>query len=82
MPLCTPWDEASVDILESFDVVGYKVASADLTNHALLRYIATTGKPMICSTGMATEEEIRESINVLQASAAQFVLLHCNPSLW
>lgn len=78
VPLCTPWDEASVDILESFNVSGYKVASADLTNHKLLRYIASTGKPMLCSTGMATEQEILESVNVLQNNAAQFVLLHCN----
>ena len=78
IPLCTPWDQASVDILEGFGVEGYKVASADMTNHELLYYIAKTGKPIICSTGMATEEEIKESIAVLKRSTAQFILLHCN----
>lgn len=78
IPLCTPWDQSSVDILEGFGVAGYKVASADLTNHDLLWYIAATGKPMICSTGMSNEDEIKESVSVLKRSGAQFVLLHCN----
>lgn len=78
VPMCTPWDEASVDLLESFGVPAYKVASADLTNHGLLKYIAQTGKPMICSTGMATEGEILESVAVLKSLGAQYVLLHCN----
>lgn len=78
VPLCTPWDEASVDLLESFGVPAYKVASADLTNHGLLKYIAHTGKPLICSTGMATESEIAESVAILKSLGAQYVLLHCN----
>ena len=78
LPLCTPWDEKSADILDEFGVDGFKVASADFTNHGFLRYLARTGKPLICSTGMASEEEIRESIKVLRSVGAQFVLLHCN----
>ncbi|MDA8554974.1 N-acetylneuraminate synthase family protein, partial [Luminiphilus sp.] len=78
VPLCTPWDAVSVDVLEEFGVPAYKVASADLTNHPLLRYLARTGKPLICSTGMATEEEIKASVAVLRNAGAQYVLLHCN----
>ena len=78
VPLCTPWDEKSVDILDEFGVDGFKVASADFTNHGFLRYLAKTGKPLICSTGMASEEEIRESIKILKNAGAQYILLHCN----
>lgn len=78
IPLCTPWDEASVDVLEKFGVAGYKLASADLTNHNLLKYVAATGKPMLCSTGMATEVEIIEAVQELSSCGAQFILLHCN----
>jgi len=78
VPLCTPWDIPSVDFLEEFGVTAYKIASADLTNHGLLSYIAKTGKPMICSTGMSTEEEIKESSSLLRSLGARFIFLHCN----
>jgi len=77
-PLCTPWDEASLEVLEAYGMAAYKVASADFTNHDLLRSMAQTGKPLICSTGMTTGEDIRESINILQDEGAQYALLHCN----
>ena len=77
-PLCTPWDATSVDALEAYGISGYKTASADLTNLEFLARIAGTGKPLICSTGMSTEEEIRESVSVLRKAGAQYALLHCN----
>ena len=77
-PLCTPWDEVSVRVLEDYGMHAYKVASADLTNHDLLRTIAATHKPMICSTGMSTEQEIIDAVQVLKSEGAQFILLHCN----
>ena len=77
-PLCTPWDEASLVQLERYGMPAYKVASADITNHPLLGELAATGKPLICSTGMATEAEIAESAQFLQQRGASFVLLHCN----
>ncbi|MEJ2002923.1 MAG: N-acetylneuraminate synthase family protein, partial [Maritimibacter sp.] len=77
-PLCTPWDEVSLNALEEYGMQGYKLASADLTNHDLLRKMAQTGKTLICSTGMSSEAEIRESVTLLQAEGAPFVLLHCN----
>lgn len=77
-PLCTPWDVSSVEALEAYGIPAYKSASADLTNHELLGRLAATGKPLICSTGMSTEAEIRESIALLRRKGAQYVLLHCN----
>lgn len=78
LPLCTPWDEESLEVLENYGMPAYKVSSADLTNHEFLVQIAKTGKPMICSTGMSTLTEIRESVELLNSVGAKFVMLHCN----
>lgn len=59
--MCTAWDPVSVDRLVDYGVPSLKVASADMTNHALLRHMAATGTPMVISTGMSTEGEIRET---------------------
>lgn len=59
------WDEDSVDFIEQFDVPLYKAASASLTDHSLLRKKAATGKPLMLSTGMSTEEEIISAVDVL-----------------
>ena len=64
--------------LEYYGMPAYKVASADLTNHTLLRVLARTGKPLICSTGMSREMEIQESVELLQREGVTYVLLHCN----
>ena len=78
LPLCTPWDLESLTLLEKYGMPAYKVASADLTNHDLLRALAKTGKPLICSTGMSTESEITETVSFLQRLGAMYALLHCN----
>ncbi len=78
IPLCTPWDTTSLAKLERWGMAGYKVASADFTNHDLLSAIAATGKPLIASTGMATEQEISAGIRHLREQSASFALLHCN----
>ncbi len=75
--LCTPWDEASVDFLESLEVPAYKIASPDLTNIFLLEHLAATGKPLILSTGMSRWEEIEHTVNFLRQRGVQFALLHC-----
>jgi N-acetylneuraminate synthase len=77
-PLCTPWDLSSLAALEKYGMNGYKVASADLTNHELLESLAHTGKPLLVSTGMSTEEEISQAIDLLNDCSASYVLLHCN----
>jgi N-acetylneuraminate synthase len=78
IPLCTPWDVSSLERLERYGMKAYKVASADLTNHDLLAAIAETRKPVLCSTGMSTENEIVEAVEVLKAHSGAYVLLHCN----
>ena len=59
------WDEPSVDFIERFDPPCYKVASASLTDDALLKHTAATGKPLIISTGMSTIEEIDHAASLL-----------------
>ena len=76
--LCTPWDIPSVDFLERFNVPAYKIASADMTNFPLLRYISKTKKPMIISTGMSNIDEIEKTVDFVKKENTQFVLLHCN----
>lgn len=79
-PFCTPWDEESLMRLERYGMEAYKIASADLTNHDLLKKVIKTGKPLICSTGMSTEQEIFETITLLHRARAKFILLQCNAS--
>ena len=57
-PLCTPWDLNSLKVLEGYGMEAYKVASADFTNHEMLEALASTGKPLICSTGGKRDKEI------------------------
>lgn len=59
------WDEPSVDCLEMFDPICYKIPSASLTDHALLRHVHKTGRPVILSTGMSTMQQIHAGVGVL-----------------
>ncbi|WP_156160715.1 N-acetylneuraminate synthase family protein [Demequina soli] len=61
----SPWDEPSVDFLESMDAVAYKIASASVTDLGMLRKIRETGKPVILSTGMSTLEQIDTAVETL-----------------
>jgi N-acetylneuraminate synthase len=70
----SPWDEASVDFLEQFDVPCHKVASASLTDDKLLRHMRATGKPIILSTGMSTLQQIDHAVEVL--GREDLVILH------
>ncbi|MDL1912470.1 N-acetylneuraminate synthase [Chloroflexi bacterium CFX6] len=69
------WDEPSVDFMEKFDTPAYKVPSASLTDHNLLRYVRQTGKPVIISTGMSTMEQIHKGVNVVGGD--NLVIMHC-----
>lgn len=74
----TPFDETAVDLLEDMNVPAYKVASFEATDLPLVRYIASTGKPMIMSTGMANYEEISEMVAAAKdAGCKDLIVLHC-----
>ncbi|MFH1308553.1 MAG: N-acetylneuraminate synthase family protein [Patescibacteria group bacterium] len=72
----SPWDIPSVEFLEQYDVPFYKVPSAHLTNKELLLKLKETGKPILLSTGMSTEEEIKKAVEIL--GEAEVAILHCN----
>jgi len=78
VPLCTPWDPVSAERCRSYGLPALKIASADLTNHVLLREVADLGLPLVCSTGMSTEEEIGETAKLLQTAGTSYIFLHCN----
>ena len=74
----TPFDITAVDFLETLNVPCYKIASLEITDHALIKAAAATGKPVIISTGAATLEEIDEAVTVArEAGCEQLVLLKC-----
>lgn len=74
----TPFDETAVDFLESLDVPCYKIASFENTDLPLIRRVAATGKPLIISTGMATEAELHETVRTArEAGCRDLVLLKC-----
>ncbi len=75
--LCTPFSAAAADQLEEILVDGYKTGSGEMTNLPMLRHIARSGKPMIVSTGMATVEEIGETVAALRDEGAEFMLMNC-----
>jgi pseudaminic acid synthase len=75
----SPFDHTAVDFLETMQVPAYKVASFELVDLPLLRKIASTGKPVIASTGMASLAEIDEAVRTLrEAGATEIALLRTN----
>lgn len=77
--LSTPFDRTSVDFLEELGIEAYKIASFELVDIPLIRYVASKGKPVIMSTGMGTLGEIEDAVNaVRQQNNENLILLKCS----
>jgi pseudaminic acid synthase len=77
----SPFDKTAVDFLEEMDVPAYKVASFEITDIPLIEYIASKGKPVIISTGVATLSDIEEAVNTCRkALNNDIALLKCTSS--
>lgn len=79
--LSTPFDKTSVDFLESMNVNFYKIASFELIDIPLIKYVASKKKPIIMSTGLGTLEEIEEAINAIKYEGNHdLCILKCSSS--
>ncbi len=77
----TPFDKSSVDFLEKLDVPSYKIASFEITDIPLVKYVAKKNKPIILSTGIAEKEDIDLAVStILDEGNSEIILLQCTSS--
>ncbi|MDP3582945.1 MAG: pseudaminic acid synthase [Ignavibacteria bacterium] len=74
----SPFDKTAVDFLEQMNVPAYKIASFEIVDLPLIEYVASKGKPIILSTGIASKEEVAEAVEICRkAGNNQIALLKC-----
>jgi sialic acid synthase SpsE len=71
------WDTESVKFMEQFSVDAYKIASADMNYYELIKKVARTGKPILISTGMATQDQIKAMIRFTRRHTSKSIIMHC-----
>ena len=77
----SPFDKTAVDFLEGFEVPVYKISSFEITDIQLIEYIASKGKPIILSTGIATIEDIELALKTIRSVGdMEIALLKCTSS--
>jgi N-acetylneuraminate synthase len=76
--LVSVWDQRSVDFMEKFDTPAYKIPSALLTDHKLMKYVRKTGRSMVISSGMSTMEQIKRGVEAV--GEENLVIMHCTSS--
>jgi len=76
--MSTPYNYADVEFLEKLNVTAYKLPSISIVEPTFLEYVANKNKPLIVSTGMATFEEVKDGVEVINSTGNQeFIILHC-----
>tara|TARA_B100000886_G_C20427012_1_gene494774 strand:- start:21063 stop:22118 length:1056 start_codon:yes stop_codon:yes gene_type:complete len=73
----SPFDITALNFLESLNCPAYKIASPEITDHNLIRACAKTGKPVVLSTGLASEVDIDEAVDILKESNSRYLILKC-----